>query len=263
MISFHLAKSLDSSSYARGFKTADTNDIERLKKAICGWVWSPCVWRDGVRKQDNFLRADWCVLDVDSPEMTLEDACRRFCDMQHIIGTTKSHQKAKGAVTCDRYRVLLRFERPILRLADYRFTMRKIVKRYPVDQQPKDGARFFFPCTQIVQGAADGYGEDVFDAPAGFDDPNAMPRKYAAAGTVTPFARWALSAIVPTGERNTTWYRASKDLTKTGKDPMEILGLIVDSKTYCGQVSPGLAAEIMTCVMNGSKAALKETDADG
>lgn len=263
MISYHLSRGLDGAAYARGFKLADTNDVERIKKAICGWVWSPCIWTDGVRRQENFQRADWCVLDVDSPEMTLDDACRRFCDMQHVIGTTKSHQKDKGGVTCDRYRVLLRFERPILSLADYRYTMRKIVQRYPVDQQPKDGARFFYPCTRIVQSSADGYGEDVFEAPAHYNDPNFQTRKYAAAGTITPFSRWALSALVPKGERNTTWYRAAKDLTKAGKDPMEILRLIVDSKTYAGQVSLDLAAEIMTCVTNGSNAALRETDTDG
>lgn len=263
MISYHLAKGLDGAHFARGFKVADTNDIERLKKAVVGWVWSPCVWRDGVRRQENFQRADWCVLDVDSPEMDLKEACERFCDMIHIIGTTKSHQKDKGGVVCDRYRVMLKFERPILRLDDYRYTMSRIVKRYPVDQQPKDGARFFYPCQEVIQSSDDGYGEEVIEAPEWFDRPGRKAERYSAAGTITPFARWALTAVVPKGERNTTWYRAGKDLAVAGYEERVAAAMIIDSKTYSGEVTPDLAREIEDCVRNGFKAALREMEADG
>lgn len=263
MISYHLTRDGKGDAYARGFKAADVGAIKRLEKAVTGFVWSPCIWRDGVRKQDNFLRADWCVLDVDSPEMPLAEACKRFGDMVHIIGTTKSHLKDKGGVVCDRYRVMLLFERAITNLRDYRYTMSRVVRRYPVDQQPKDGARFFFPCTEIIQSSAEGYVEECLEAPETFEHPDqGWYEAYAEAGTLPPFARWALTSIIPVGERNTTFFRASKDLTKTGIKRTEIVQMIIASKTYGNQVSPDLVLEIESCVGNGIKAALRES-ADG
>ena len=263
MISYHLTKGGDGSQYARGFKAADTNDIERLKRAITGFVWSPCIWRGGARKQENFERADWCVLDFDSGEMSLDEACNTFCDMFHIIGTTRSHQKEKGGVKCDRYRVALLFEKPIFSLRDYRYTMWKMTRRYPIDRSARDGARFFFPCTEIVQASSDGYVEECLKAPETFE--RYSPAKHDAmrkAKVLPPLARRALLSLVPVGERNTTWYWVAKELKKVGLEHEEIFRLVATSKTYNGQVCQDLAAELKSCICNGIKAAEREI-ADG
>lgn len=264
MISYHLAKGYDGARFAAGFKVADTNDVERLKKAILGWAWSPCIWKDGRRLQENFLRADWCVLDVDSPEMPLADACSIFCDMTHLIGTTRSHQKEKGGVKCDRYRVLLKFDHPITDLRDYRFTMNRMVRRYPVDPQPKDGARFFFPCTEIIQASDDGYLEDCLEAPKEFERVHrAKLQGCKEAGTIPPYARWALATEVPIGARNNTWFRVGCSLGGIGMGLEDIVVMIVKSRTYAGQVTSKLVDEIEECVGNGIKAALREIKDDG
>lgn len=264
MISYHYAKDQTGAAYARGFKTADTNDVMRLSTAICGWVWSPCVWTGGVRRQENFTRADWCVLDFDDGEMGLEEACETFCDMVHLIGTTRSHRKEKGGPPCDRFRVLLKFDRPVTDLREYRYNMKKIIARYPADPAPKDGARFFFPCTMIVQAASEGYTEELLPVPDNFERPNlGRFRAYGKAGVLPPKVRYSLMTTVPVGHRNPTWYGVAKDLTRCGLSEVEIIDLIVSSKTYEGKIGPDLLAEIAQCVANGTKAVLKEDGARG
>ncbi len=262
MISYHLAKDSCSAAYARGFKTADIDDLPRICRGIAGFVWSPCIWRDGVRKQENFQRADWCVLDFDDGEMTLEQAKSTFCDTIHIIGTTKSHQVAKrDSAACDRFRVLMLFEQPILRLKDYRYTMRKILRRYPVDQAPKDGARFFFPCKEIVQCSDTGYTEPTHEAPEWFECPRReRSQAYRNAGIVPPFVRQRLIAPIPVGTRNTTWYWVAIELRRVGFDPEDILVMIIKSPTYGGLVSPDLVVELEECVRNGCRVVDREVE---
>lgn len=260
MISFHPVKDMVGAAYANGFKVADTNSVMRLSRAIEGWVWSPCIWRDGVRRQDHFLRADWCVLDFDDGEMSLREACDTFCDMVHIIGTTKSHQKEKGGPPCDRFRVLLKWERPVTDLRDYRFNMKKILSRYPADPAPKDGARFFFPCTMVVQASSEGYTEGLLPTPENFERPNLERLKaYGQAGILPPRVRDRLVNVVPEGARNTTWYCLAKDMVRCGLDEIGIVDMIVSSKTYEGRVGPSLLHEIAQCVRNGAKAVARET----
>lgn len=260
MISYHPKKTGDAWVFARDFKVANTSDVERIARGISSHVWSPCIWTDGVRKEANFVESHWCVLDFDSGEMSLKEAENIFCDMVHVIGTTKSHQVQKGDTpACDRFRVLLAFEQPITVLRDYRYTMQAVLNRYPADQSPKDGARFFFPCKDIVSVSTDGYREAVLPAPEHFERPNLKRfEAYQKAGVIPPKARAALTNIVPPGVRNTTWYGIAKDLFRTGLDKDRVMSLIVTSPTYEGRVSPDLAREIDLCVSNGIKAAMKE-----
>ncbi len=261
MISYHLTPANASTpwAFARGFKDARIDDLSRIARGISKYVWSPCIWRDGHRLQANFICAEWCVLDFDNGEMSLEQALNSFCDTVHIIGTTKSHGVDKGDGVRDRFRVAIKLDRVITDLRDYRFTMSQAIRRYPVDPSPKDGARFFFPCKEIVSISNDGYHEEALTAPDGFERPNmARFEGYRKAGVMPPRARAALSAPVSTGERNTTWYCIAKDLTRIGMSPDEITARIVASPTYQGSVSHDLRREIECCVENGLKAVLRE-----
>ncbi len=265
MISYHLTPANPKTpwAYARGFREARIDDLNRLARGINQYVWSPCIWRDGARRQDNFICAEWCVLDFDNGEMTLAQALNVFCDTVHIIGTSKSHGIDKGDGINDRFRVAVKLDRVISNLRDYRYTMQRAVARYPVDQNPKDGARFFFPCKEIVSISNDGYYEDALTAPDWFEQPNlAKYAGYRKAGVLPPLVRAALSNVVGVGERNTTWYRVAKDLTRMGFEAGDIAARIVASPTYRGAVTCELQREIEACVSNGINAVLRE-DASG
>ena len=101
------------------------------------------------------------ALDFDNGEYTLAQAINDFCDQVHIIGTTKSHQIAKGnAPACDRFRLVLRLTEPITDVMQYKATITPLVERHSADKASVDGARYFFPCKQIVSIVTEGYTVD-------------------------------------------------------------------------------------------------------
>ncbi len=239
----------------------DTDDIERIARCVVGYVWSPIHFKDGHRRQANYIAANWCALDFESPEILLEDAQRIFCDRVHVIGTTRNHRINKGGVVLDRFRVLLKWERPIDDLRVYRWNMRQMTERYPCDAACRDGARFFFPCQAITQQEAEGYLEEVStEVPEWFDA--ALVPSFGADrkedGTMPGWVAWALDRIIPHGERNRTVYRIAMDLTKYGMDEERVVRLIVAGKTYNGQAEPNVMADIRKAVRNGAKKARED-----
>lgn len=224
MISYHIAINAQAFAYSGGFRTADcSDDADRISRGIAGFVWSPCVWRNGERRVDNFLRADWVALDFDDGEMTLVDAENSFCDMVHIIGTTRSHQIAKdGKPPVDRFRVVLRTERTITAAREYTATLKTLMKKYPCDPAPKDAGRFFFPCKEIVSVSGDGYRQEVF-APDPAEDANLMAQKsverwrFEQFGSVPGWLKRFLEKGKPTRTgRNQTVYAAAVWLASVG-----------------------------------------------
>ena len=162
MFSWHPLKSTDASKFSRGFKLleADTFDdswrMEYIERAITKHVWSPNVFRGGHRLEKNFIASYVCALDFDAPYTPLDCAIAEFKDYSHIIGTTKSHQKDKNGIVCDRYRVVLWWDNPITDLAIYKHNMALQTHNLYADKACKDGARFFFPCIDIVSSNGNG-----------------------------------------------------------------------------------------------------------
>lgn len=124
---------------------------EKLSTTIVTAVWSPILFRGGRRKSENFMYADWLVLDFDDGELSLDQAIHnQFCDSFHVIGTTKSHQKIKGTQgACDRFRVCLLFEERITDYETFKHNMRHYTKLYGADMQCQDLARQYYPCQEI------------------------------------------------------------------------------------------------------------------
>ena len=142
------------------------DQIDGIARAIVRFAWSPVQWKDGRRLKANFIRANWCVLDFDNGLTSLAQAKRMFEDCVHVIGTTKSHGKSKnGNPPCDRFRVMVKFDEPIEDLRDYEATMAYYIDKYDTDKTCKEGARFYWPCTEVVQWSDSGYTWESFKAP--------------------------------------------------------------------------------------------------
>lgn len=236
MISYHPSRPDVSQpqAYTRGFKEARIIDLNRIARGITQYVWSPILFKEGHRIQSNFLSCMWCALDFDTPFLALADACKIFCDTTHIIGTTKSHQKEKGGVICDRYRVVLRFSQPITDLRTYRYNMKLMHQKYDdADRACLDGARFFYPCSEIISIVTGDYLIDVVTSvPDDFENLSTRISPYKGSRIIPPWARSRLETVVPVGERNTTFYRVAKDLTRSGFSEEEIWQLVGRSATY-------------------------------
>lgn len=260
MISYHPEMS-DAKTpwvYARGFKTVDTVDMERIAKGIVRFVWSGIVWRDGRRRTDDFLFADFAVFDFDSPAYPLAQALEDFVDCRHVIGTTKSHQKAKGRqLPCDRFRVVIPFDQRIEVLEDYQYTMRLLTQRFDMDRACVDGARYFFPCKDIVSVGTDGYAQEAHRNPR-----QRIQSPSAQAGFVPTWAVCVLKSVIPEGERNLTVYRVAKDLIRGGWTEAEVTEAIVKSPTYQHQLNYLVLKKVADAVRGACRKVERERKAD-
>ena len=92
-----------------------------LYKALCSsFNYSAGTFKDGYRNRDNYeMEQNLIIIDVDDG-MPMDVAKELFSDHKCLISTTKSHQKDKHGVVCDRYRVVFISNR-LLRMsyADY------------------------------------------------------------------------------------------------------------------------------------------------
>ncbi len=140
-----------------------------LKKAILKYRLGVGPLKDNYRLNENFIQANVVVLDFDDGFPLLR-AIEKFQSFKCVIGTTKSHQKEKttnaGKVkpACDRYRVFLFPENPILSLEEYWATVKGLAdylvgKDYdpirdknllPFDPASFTGTTPYMPCREIV-----------------------------------------------------------------------------------------------------------------
>lgn len=186
----------------RGYKPA-----QKLTAFITRGVWSPIVYTKGYRHQDNFRYADWCTLDFDK-NASLQDAITEFSNHAHIIGTTKSHTEENH-----RFRVCIPFSERIKDLAVYRYNMKILTDRYGSDPAAKDGARFFYPCKEIVHVAPQGLTIDVWKKlPAA---PKPRPVSVWSGGALPPMLERMLKMRPPVeGDVNNTLYRLACEFAK-------------------------------------------------
>ena len=71
--------------------------------------YSPFVFENGLKKSENWNNnnQNLLILDIDDG-LTITEAKEKFKDYKYLICTTKSHQKDKKGIVCDRFRVILK-----------------------------------------------------------------------------------------------------------------------------------------------------------
>ena len=133
------------------------NGVDDLVETITKSSYSLGTFADNHRTNNNFKGSQFVGLDFDEG-MSLAEAELVFSDYQHIIATTKSHQKPKGdKPACDRFRVILSVDKLIETKEDYKATVTELLKTYPeADKACSDAARFFYPSGNIVSVNKDG-----------------------------------------------------------------------------------------------------------
>ncbi len=199
-----------------------------LMPFITQYMWSPIIWKKLIRNKNNFAFTSLCVFDFDGTE-TLEYGLKTFKNYTHLIGTTRNHQKNKKGITCDRYRVLIPFKEPIVNLRQFEYNMKKFISRFNSDSQPKDGARMYIPCTEIVSINEGGNSMDVWDLPPNKDNEFILtpidPKKITY--SVGLFMRYG---AYEDGKRHDVLYKVAADMTRQGKNKEEIF-LFIEPKT--------------------------------
>lgn len=126
--------------------------IDELAFVIKHHVWSPVIFKDSHRRKASFESCDVLAFDFDDG-YSIEDAINlvQTWNSWAIIGTTKSHQKEKsGEAPCDRFRMILRASSSCVDREQYEYNMELWLEKLKADKSCKDGARYFYPCEEIV-----------------------------------------------------------------------------------------------------------------
>jgi len=121
--------------------------------ATSGFNYCACKLANEYRLDDNFDGSvDVLIIDVDET-CTMEDAKIIFKEYEYYIITTKSHQKDKGGIICDRFRIFI----PLNETVHIREKMEEIYSRFIsiydfIDTSCRNVSRFFYssPSDAIV-----------------------------------------------------------------------------------------------------------------
>lgn len=207
-------------NFASGWEATFTDQMQFYTTKFC---WSPCVWEHGTRLKKNFIGSDLLVLDIDK-DWRIEDAIDyvRHAETWCLIGTTKSHTPEQH-----RFRLIMHWRKRITDVSLYEHNLDRFIATTPADRACRDGARFFYPCTEIVY-TQEGLSIPVLDIPppktkASSQPPFKMDR-------VPPWMQDELARGVPEGRRNRSAFRFALHLKQRGvlqNEAEEILAPIV------------------------------------
>lgn len=274
MIAYHTSATAEERwRAAKGWKTAQVDDMDRIARCVKMFTWSPCLFQGGHRAERNFLASYWCAYDFDDGTTTLEEALRAFADLRHVIGLTKSHQKVKGSKpACDRFRVIVPWDVPIRDLRTYRYNMARQVATFDMDPACVDGARLFWPCTEIVSvnnQVIDNevtFGREVYEPTDDFEAEKVAAEEernhLLDEGLLPSWARrWLYNEVIPIGKRNNYIYGLAIDLRDAGFNEDTIVARIFASPTYKGQnVTPAVCKEIRDAVRSGMRSKKRDSN---
>lgn len=156
MISYSLKSNTNPANQTK-FTATNVRDWGTFCALLTSKVWSPIIWSNGYRAKANFLSCQYIVLDYDNGLLTLQ-AMQKVCEtfgLWYILATTKSHQKpkvsssGKAEPACDRFRLVLKARGVCQSRELYEYNMRLFAEYWPCDPSCVDGARFFWPCTDV------------------------------------------------------------------------------------------------------------------
>lgn len=144
MINFSIANH-NSSKNSKGFKSIKINfeDIPSIVKSDAAY--SSATFKGGHRKNDNWISGEQIlILDIDD-NCNIEQAKQIFKKYNFFLITTRSHQKEKNGIICDRFRIFIELNAPIEDKDIRDKFIKQIMKDYDfVDKSCSDAGRFFF-----------------------------------------------------------------------------------------------------------------------
>lgn len=199
----------------RGFTVS-----EKLSRIITTRVWSPAIFKGGIRAERNFIKSDWAAFDFDE-HIDISQIAKELIDFVYIIAPTKSHTENHH-----RFRVCIPWSRPITDIMEYRHNIARLIKEFGADKQCKDAARFFWPSKFIYAVNLQGDCLDVEAAPRyRIFEPVKLIRPTEA---VFPdrVARIFERGVIE-GTRNKTIWGVARDLYKSGFD-WQTIRILVD-----------------------------------
>jgi len=89
--------------------------------------YSPFVFNSGTKKSENWdnSKQNIIIFDIDDG-LSIEEAKQQFKAYEYLIATTKSHQKDKKGIICDRFRIIIPAKN--IPLGEHYFDMMRILE---------------------------------------------------------------------------------------------------------------------------------------
>jgi hypothetical protein len=147
-------------SYAKditeGYKAKEVKWVDLYKLMTYSFNYSAGIFRDGYRDKAHWIKGgNLLLLDIDDG-WTINEAMDFLekHNLKSLIVTTKSHQKDKGGVACDRFRVALYLSSEIKIPAEQYEGMMKQVHSFFLEKPDpacKDVSRFYYPSPEDAE----------------------------------------------------------------------------------------------------------------
>jgi len=124
------------------------NDVEFTdisEMTTCGYCYCACKLKDNYRLDTNFLgEVDVLIIDIDE-NCTIAQAQILFKKYEYFIITSKSHNKDKGGLTCERFRIFFHLDKTVNNKKHMEDVYQGFIDLYPfVDIKCKNVSRFFY-----------------------------------------------------------------------------------------------------------------------
>lgn len=239
--------------FAIGWRYRKAETPEELIPIVTRYPNTPILWDSGQRSSRNFLHAVWVGIDIDEG-LSLADGLKIFGPYYHLIGTTRSHQKDKGGVVADRYRVFLKLNQVCENSLAYKATLSKIVDYVGADKACVDAARIFWPITEVISCKSHGRLVQLIHPPEQVE-PKFRQRRIEKLARdyhrrIPPFIHDYLTKGCPDGKRNATVFKCAVWLARCGFEENEIFDMIWGSPIPISH-SESLRSEVLKAVRNG------------
>lgn len=184
---------------------------EPLEDVIVKDCWSPAVWFTGTRLKNHFAYADLAAFDFDN-SWSISEAIdwAKFIGAWCVIGTTKSHR-----VGNDCFRLVFRWNERIADLKQFEQNQSRFIDATPADPACRDGARFYYPCREIVY-RQDGRPITVLPYKPASSPPPSRPARIPEGKQIPPWMATELEQGVPEGKRNRSAFRFALHLRERG-----------------------------------------------
>ncbi len=122
---------------------AEVATDEELISLVTSFAWSPSIFK-GARLKENFVSADFLVLDIDEG-LSIQESEKRIENLGYtcLCVVTTSHTPENH-----RYRLILPLSRTISKIEEFEASILALMELFPEsDKACKDCSRFFFSST--------------------------------------------------------------------------------------------------------------------
>ena len=138
---------------AEGYKNYDDLEFSDIPDIVTdAYNYCACKLKDEYRLDENFDgEVDILIIDIDEV-CTIDEAKALFGKYEYWLITSKSHQKDKGGIVCDRFRLFFKLDKTIHIRQHMEEIYNRFIGKYSfIDTSCRNVSRFFYPSPEDAE----------------------------------------------------------------------------------------------------------------